>query len=211
MNALIFIFTISASVILFTGFKFMHGYEVVLDSTKLGSFKFFTVDSNIFMGIVSFIFLIKEIELLLGRINYISNRYYILKLMATSQVSLTIFVVLFYLGPSSSHGVMPFLMNNNLFFHFIIPVLSIITFTCFERTDCLKSKNIFISIIPTIVYSLCYLINVLLHIKDGVVSRSYDWYCFLQTGVWKAIVIMPIVLVITYIICLIIYILNKSN
>ena len=46
INICIFIFTILASIIMFTGFKFMHGTDIVLESTKLGMFRFFTVDSN---------------------------------------------------------------------------------------------------------------------------------------------------------------------
>lgn len=53
VNILIFLFTIFASVVMFTGFKFMTGYETILESTKIGMLRFFTVQSNLFMGIVA--------------------------------------------------------------------------------------------------------------------------------------------------------------
>ena len=55
LNIIIVIFTIFATVCMFTGFRFMYGPEVVLESSKLEMFKFFTVDSNIFMGIIALI------------------------------------------------------------------------------------------------------------------------------------------------------------
>ena len=51
-----FIITVVASIIMFTGFKFMHTYENVLESTKIGMLRFFTVESNLLMGIVSLLF-----------------------------------------------------------------------------------------------------------------------------------------------------------
>ena len=75
-NIIITILTIVATFIMFTGIKFMHGNEIVLETTKLGMFKFFTVDSNIFMGIVALIFSIYEIKLIKGKLNEIPTILY---------------------------------------------------------------------------------------------------------------------------------------
>ena len=61
INLMITFFTVVASIIMFTGFKFMNEYETVLESTKIGMLKFFTVESNLFMGIVALFFAIKAI------------------------------------------------------------------------------------------------------------------------------------------------------
>ena len=90
-----------ASIIMFTRFKFMNGYEIILESTKVGMLRFFTVESNLFIGIVSLVFSLSEIKLLKGNIKEIPKINYILKLMATSAVGLTFFVVFVYLGPIS--------------------------------------------------------------------------------------------------------------
>ena len=208
-NILIVILTIAASIIMFTGFKYMHGYEIILETTKLGMFKFFTVDSNIFMGIVALLFAVKELRLSNGNKNEITTIDYILKLMATSGVGLTFFVVFAYLGPISKEGIMSMLMNSNLFFHLIIPVLSIITFVFFERSDKLNLKESIWGIIPTFLYGIFYLINVLIHMENGKVDFKYDWYWFVQSGVWTAFIVMPIIIVISYLISLILWKLNK--
>ena len=93
INAVIFILTVFASFLMFTGIKITNGAEPILETTKLGMFKFFTVDSNLFMGIVSLIFVIKN--------KSITKNMYRLKLMSTTAVSLTLIVVLAYLAPIS--------------------------------------------------------------------------------------------------------------
>ena len=211
INILIFILTTIASIIMFTGFKFMHGKDIVLESTKLGMFRFFTVDSNLFMGIISLIFAIKGIEILNKKIDDIPKKYYILKLMATSAVGLTFTVVFTYLGPISKHGITSLLMNSNLFFHLIIPILSILVFVLFERNNKLKFKDSFYGIIPTLLYGVYYLLNILIHMRNGNVSPKYDWYWFVQRGVSTAVIVVPIIFLISYIISLIIWKLNKEQ
>ena len=210
INIIITILTIIASIIMFTGFRFMSGNDVVLESTKIGMFKFFTVDSNIFMGIAALIFSILEIKLLKGNIDKIPKSAYIMKYMATSSVTLTCFIVFVYLGPISNGGVITLLKNSNLFFHLIIPVLSIINYIFFEKTN-LSFKTTIYGIIPTILYGIFYLINILIHMENGSVSTKYDWYWFVQNGVWTSFIVMPIILLISYIISIILWKCNKKN
>ena len=209
INLLIVIMTIFSSIVMFTGFKFMHGYEVILESTKLGMFRFFTVDSNIFMGIVSFIWCIKEIKILKGKKVSFKRRDYLLKLMSTTAVGLTFLVVFIYLGPIAEHGVASLLMNSNLFFHLIIPILSIIVFVLFEKEYELKFKDTFYGFIPTFLYAIYYLINILIHLENGTVSVQYDFYWFVQNGLWTAFIVVPIIFLLTYMISFIIWELNK--
>ena len=93
LNIIIVLFTIIASTMMFTGIKFSNGVEPVLETTKLGMFKFFTVDSNLLMGIVSLIFIIYEVWILKNKKEDIPKNICILKLMATTAVALTFFVV----------------------------------------------------------------------------------------------------------------------
>ena len=211
INILISIMTIIASIIMFTGFKFMFAYDTVLESTRIGMLRFFTVQSNIFMGIVSLIFAIKEIKLLKGDIEEISIKDYVIKLMATTAVGLTFLTVFAYLGPISKDGIPSLLMNSNLFFHLLIPVISMLNFAIFERTNKIKFKYTFISIIPTLLYEIYYLTNVLIHMENGVVSPIYDWYWFVQNGVWTALIVAPMMIIITYIISLVLWRLNKTK
>lgn len=211
INILIVILTIFASVIMFTGFRFMHGSEPVLETTKFGVFKFFTVDSNIFMGIVSLAFLIQEIKLLKGKIKDISKNMYIFKLMSTTAVAITFLTVFLYLGPISDGGIISMIQNSNLFFHLIIPVLSIITFTIFEKSNHLKIKDALFGLVPTLVYAVYYVINILIHMENGRVYPIYDWYWFVQNGVWTAFIVAPFMLLIAYLTSVALWKINKAK
>ena len=199
INIIIVIFTIVASIIMFTGFKFMESKDL-LQSSKLGMFKFFTVDSNIFMGIVALIFLIEEIKVLFHKKEDISYKLYILKLMATSAVALTFFTVFGYLGLIVDGGYFAMITNSNLFFHLIIPLLSMLNFILFESTDKLKFKYSLFGVVPTLIYTLFYTINVLVHIENGQVSPRYDWYWFVQGGLWQIVIVLPVMLAVSYLI-----------
>ena len=164
INIIITILTIAASIIMFTGFKFMYGYDPVLESTKIGMLRFFTVESNMFMGIVALIYAINEIKILKGKKEEISLKNSVLKLMGTVAVSLTFLVVFTYLGPISKNGIPSLLMNSNLFFHLIIPVLSILVFVIFERTDKIKFRYTIFGVLPSFLYGIYYLTNILVHI-----------------------------------------------
>ena len=211
LNLITTILTIAAIIIMFTGFKFMYGYDPSLETTDLSIFKFFTVDSNVFVGIVSLIFAIYEIRILRGKIDEIPTKIYILKFMATTSVGLTFFVVFAYLGPIFIGEIEALLMNSNLFLHLLIPVTSMLNFTIFERTDKLKFKCTFLGVIPTIIYGIYYLTNIFMHVENGKVSTIYDWYRFVQNGIWTTKIVVPALLLITYIISVILWRMNKRG
>ena len=104
INIIIVLFTVSSAIMMFTGFKFMHGIDI-LSVSHIEMFKFYTVDSNLLMGLVSLLFLIDEIKLLKGKIKEISTFKYILKLTSTVGVTLTFLTVFLYLGNIVDGGV----------------------------------------------------------------------------------------------------------
>jgi len=211
LNIVVFIMTVAATIIMFMGFKFMPGNGPVLEATSLEMFKFFTVDSNIFMGIVALLFAIYEYKYFNKKINSLPKYLYILKLMSCSGVGLTFFVVFAYLGPIYEGGIYGMLLNSNLFYHFLIPVVSIISFIFFEKNNKLNFKDSFYGLVPCLLYSVYYCTNVLLHVENGKVSPLYDWYWFIQNGIWTAFIVAPLILLISYGISFLLYKLNKSN
>ena len=60
-NVTIVFLVIIISIFMFTGFKFMPD-ETLLELSNIEMFKFYTVDSNILMGIISLRFIIYEIK-----------------------------------------------------------------------------------------------------------------------------------------------------
>ena len=211
LNIIIVIVTIFATICMFTGFRFMSGDEIILEASRLAMFKFFTVDSNLFMGIVALIFSVLEIRLLQGKIKEIDRKYYLLKLMGTTGVGLTFVVVFTYLSYIIEGGVRLMVMNSNLFFHLITPVLSMITFMFFEKTDKLSFKDTFYGLIPMLVYAVYYVINIIVHIENGKVSPTYDWYWFVQNGAWTIIIVVPIIILITYLLSLVLWKVNREK
>jgi hypothetical protein len=187
----------------------MDGPSLMLETTKIGMFKFYTVDSNIFMGIVSLIFAIDEYKLLNNKIQSISDKKYILKLMSTTSVALTFLTVFLYLGRIADGGIYVLLLNSNLFVHLIILVLSIITFIFFERTKNIKIKKVIYSMFPTLIYAIGYLINILSHVENGKVLPKYDWYYFVQRGLQNALWLFPSMIFASYVIGLILYVFNN--
>ncbi len=171
---------------------------------------FFTVDSNILMGIMAFVFAIYEYLLLKKRKKEIPKYIYILKYMFTVSVALTFLTTALYLAPFSEAGYYPFFANSNLFFHLIVPLLSIITFVFFENNSNIKYKETYYGLIPMLIYSAFYTINGLAHMENGKVPNIYDWYGFFKVGKDSIIFVFLIMLVATYIICLAIWYLNKK-
>lgn len=132
-------------------------------------------------------------------------------MIAATAIGLTFFVVFIIFSILFKRGLLSFIRNSNLFYHFIIPVTSIVNFIFFEKTDLIKFKNTFFGLIPTILYEMFYTSNVLLNMKDGKVLPAHDWYYFTQNGLLIAISIPFVMLGITYIIALIIWKFNKSR
>ena len=211
INILIVIMTIAALIISITGFKFMHGYEPSSELPKTQKFSYFTVQSNVFMAMVSLLFAIKEFQILKGTKKEIPSKYYILKMIATIAVALTFIVVFACFSFVTKGGILSLLKNSNLFFHLIIPVISIITYIFFEKTDNIKFKHTIYGLLPTILYEIYYIINIISNLKNGKVSPTYDWYYFLQNGVWTAIIVAPMMIGVTYVITLLIWISNRDN
>ena len=183
--------------------------STIYDVNGLSMFKFFTIDSNILIGIGSFVFIIYEILLMKNKTNKIPNFVFILKSSGVVSVVLTFVVTLFFLAPTSKSGFFSLYLNSNLFFHFIIPILSVISFVFYEGFES-KSINILHSTIPMMIYSLFYLINVLLNTNGSVITTQYDFYNFLGGNIYRALYVMPIIFLITYIMSYIILKINKN-
>ena len=209
LNIIIVLFVLLASIMMFAKIRFMPG-DIILETSKIGMFKFFTVDSNILMGLVSIIFIIKELRIIKGKEKEISKVLYILKLAATTSVSLTLITVFGYLGFIVDGGVIVLLKNSNLFFHLLVPLLSIITFIFFEKTNKLDFKCTFLGIIPMFIYGIVYTTNVLIHINNGKVNPIYDFYHFVQGGINQAFIAVPIIFLTTYIISLVLWKFNRK-
>ena len=206
MNILIVIFVTMCTIFMFTGFTFMPAVKT-LEVSGLEMFKFYTVDSNILMAIASLIFVIYEIRLDKGSIKEIPTVIYNIKFLGVAAITLTFVVTLFFLAPL--YGFYAMYNNNNLFFHLIVPVLSIISFIFVEKYD-VKYKYAFIGVIPMALYSIFYTTNILTHLVDGKPTYQYDFYGFLFGNVWNTFITLPVIFIVTYLISVLLIFLNKK-
>jgi len=211
INILLSIMTVIALIISISGFKFMYGYEPYPELIGVPIYSYYTVQSNVFMGIVSFVFANREYQILKGKKKEIPLIYYIFKMVATVAVSLTFFVVFAIFGFMSKGGHAPLLRNSYLFFHLIIPIVSILNYVIFEKTNIIKFKHIFYGLLPTFLYEIYYVINIIMNMKNGTISLRQDWYSFAQNGILITILVAPLMLGITFCLSLVIWKLNKKK
>lgn len=208
-NCLIFIFTLFATISMIIGFKFMGQLEV-LSERNFKSFKYFTVDSNVFAGLVSLAYVIYKLTANGKKRSVMPRAFYILKLAAATGVTLTMMVTVFYLAPTSNGNFLHYFLNSNFFMHLITPLLCIISFIFFEAAEPQKLIMSVPGIIPMLLYSFFYTPNVLLHLDNGKVVRAYDWYNFLAGGAQTVWIVVPVLYLITWIFALGLWALNRK-
>ena len=211
LNIIIAVLFILSFILLYYEISFMDGYDFASKISRTEIFKYFTIESNLFMAVMAIIFAIDEIKILKGKLKEISLTKYILKLVSTSCVALTLTVVFVWLGPTTPGGIKTMLMNSNLFLHLIIPVLSIIVFIVFEKTNKMTFKHTLYGLIPLGVYGFVYLPNVITHMHNGQISRQYDFYNYFQKGVLIAVIAFTVQYIVMYLITVLLWKFNKKT
>lgn len=182
--------------------------DITSDSSLLKmlayNFKHYTELSNLFMGICALVYAI-NLWNSVKRKNEIPKSLKIIKLLCTTGVTLTFLTVVFYLVPLMGSKWLLLFTGSQLFFHLIIPVLSIITIIFFEDNK-VDSKYTWYNLIPVILYGIFYMIVALTHQVDGHIDIEYDWYLFMSHGITWGILSFVIMIIFNMII---INILNK--
>lgn len=161
----------------------------VLGSHGFGTFKYFTTDSNILMGVASLIY----IKYLIGNKD-IPRNVSLFKYVATVSVTITLLTVFLFLVPMAviRGGIQvayKFFEGNVFILHFSTPVLALITYSLFEKHEMFTFKDSLWATCPVILYSIVYLVCVcFLHIWT-------DWYGFTFGGKYYLI---PLVMIVMY-------------
>lgn len=206
MNLLIFILVVIGCICMFCGIKFMPASSLILANSKLEMFKYYTVDSNIFVGLVSLILLIYESRYLKNK-KFIPRWVYVLKFISTASITLTFVTTLIFLTPQ--YGFYEMYNNSNLFFHLIVPLLTIISYVFFEKYDN-EYIDSFFGVVPMMIYSIYYIYNIVSHLSNGGLSVKYDFYGFLFGNINNAFIVVPLVIIITYFMGFMLLFLNKN-
>lgn len=206
LNCFVVLFVTIGCVFMFNGIYFMPN-KTLLEVRNFGMLKFYTVDSNILIGLVSLILIIYEILLLKNKIKEIPNRIYILKLIGVSSIALTFITTLCFLAPQ--YGFYAMYNNNNLFFHLIVPILALVSYIFYEKHDN-KYGYAILGVIPMFLYSIYYTGNIIMHLNNKGLTFKYDFYGFLNGNINNAYIVIPVIFFVTYLISLLIILMNKK-
>ena len=206
LNIIIFLLVTIGSIFMFAGIKFMPTGSL-LEASKITMFKYYTVDSNILVGVVSYILAVCEVLYMKKKIKKIPEAVYILKLIGVSAITLTFLTTAIFLVPQ--YGLYDMYNNSNLLFHLIIPVLVVISYVFYEKHDNKYSYAIY-GIMPMFLYSIYYSSMICVNINEGGLTPKYDFYGFLRGNINNISIAVPIIFLIAYLISIVLIILNKK-
>ena len=157
-----------------------------MGTSGTGCFVFFTNDSNILAALVALIIVPFNIKSIISGKDEIPVWALTLKMIGTAAVTLTMMVVVLFLGPTQGYGIM--FDGVCLELHLICPLLAIISFCFFERGMQITKKRLLWTLAPTLIYGTVYLVNV-------VFAKTWpDFYGFNIGGFWYiSYCVLPIV------------------
>ena len=158
--------------------RFMANYPRL---AKLPILMTFTGLSNVFIGLVC---LGCAIYHLVTKAMKLPKVLFLLKIIALADITITFVITAGYLAPHLGSSWWRLYINNNIFNHFLTPLLSIITFIVLEEYVEISWKSCFFCLVPISLYGVMYLDNVYTHLTtDGKTSLDYDIYGFCRFGV----------------------------
>ena len=169
LNLIIVIFAVIGIILMLTS----EAEEGALQSSGIENFKFYTVLTNVFCGIVASVFLVFKI------LKKDTGKIRVLKLAAVVGVAITFAVVAFMFGPL--YGFLQFYKRGNLYFHLLLPVTAMIEFIVVRRKKMPFRYTVFAAI-PTLLYAIGYLLNILINGLGGPWPDTNDFYGFLNWG-----------------------------
>lgn len=169
LNIVIVVLTAIGVVLMLTG----KPEEGALQASGIGNLKFYTVLTNIFCGVIALIYLV---FILFGKD---TGKIRVLKLAAVCGVAITFAVVAFMFGPL--YGYPQFYKRGNLFFHLLLPLVAMVEFILVRRPK-MPFKHAVFAAIPTLLYGLGYMTNILINGMGGQWPDTNDFYAFLSWG-----------------------------
>ena len=169
LNLVIVIMMVTGIIFMLTG----KPEEGALQSSGVENFKYYTVLTNVFCGIVSAIYLV----FILFKKD--TDKIRILKLAAVCGVAITFAVVAFMFGPL--YGYPQFYQRGNLFFHLLLPLTAMTEFILVKRAKMPFKYTVFAAV-PTLLYGMGYLLNILINGIGGPWPYTNDFYAFLSWG-----------------------------
>ena len=149
------------------------------------AFEYYTEDSNLFALIITIIYVI--FLLLNKKIPRIIN---ILRLSSLLGLFVTFLVVLFILLPMLNFNFIFLFSGANFFLHLICPVLFFYIYMFLDKKNNFNKKEIFITLIPTFIYSAIIITLNIFKIVDGPYPflRVYNQPIYMSI-IWFVIIV----------------------
>ena len=167
--------------------------DTALTSIGLSSLKYFTVLSNLLEAAACVVWLINGNE----KIKYI----------AAVSVTLTMVVVLTFLGPL--FGYIPMFTGVSFWMHLIVPVAALLE-VLFWSKEIFSKKDNLIACIPLGLYGVFYIGNNLINGR-GQWPHTNDWYAFLTWGYPIGFLLFAAIVAVVYLIGLFIRIVRERH
>lgn len=169
----------------------------VLVAGGIGALYYFTIDSNILLVISS---ILVVINLLTKR--KLNDVIFTIKMIATTNVTLTFIVVVCYLGFVMGWNFM--IGGENFFLHIINPILALISYLFCEYCDLPKRYTI-LNILPPLIY-VCVIIPMVILGKNP----PYPFLDVTHNSIYETIIVFLLMAIGIYFIGYIMYVLNKK-
>lgn len=175
----------------------------VLSVNGIQSLKYFTVLSNLTMGVVSLISVVFFARCLITgkafpKVLFFA-RYTVIGALFVTFVVATAFLMPLY-GATILFG------GANLSFHLLIPIFSILDFVLMEKFYPIKVKHALVCSFPTLIYGVFYLINILVNGNGW----ENDFYGFTLFGYGVGVIIFIFIVALNFALNCITRILNVN-
>lgn len=170
-------------------------------SSGMDIFRYFTADSNVFLGLTCFLFMIYNL-IKIKKPNISLKIPLLLKYMSVICVSITMLVVIVLLVPYEGFEAM--YSGPSIFTHLINPLLGIGSFIFLDNVEKIPFKSIFLGIIPLGIYGMYYVLNIIINGPEG-----NDFYKFMRHGVPGLIFSFVIIVLIYFAFAVLFYKLNQ--
>ena len=197
-NILVFLLVLTGVIVMITA------GSGELAERNISVFKYFTFQSNIFMGVVASIYGYYQLLILLNKKDKIPHVLAVFNHVGTTAVGLTFFIVILFLAPG--YGFDKMYNNANLFFHALVPLLAMINYMFFEKECVVKFKEVVFSMIPPTLYGIVYFIVVAS--QNGYGDLKIDFYMFGANGPLVGAFNFVAVVSIAYVIGLLVFFIN---
>jgi hypothetical protein len=136
-------------------------------------FRYFTVLSNILCAVSSFMVAVFRIT------GILPEAILLFKYAGTAAVTVTMMTVLLFLGPVV-YDYKSLLSGGDLWLHLICPLLAIVTYLIWDKTD-VPFWTVLFGVLPVLLYGILYLYRVVLVPEE---KRWDDFYSFNKDGKW---------------------------